>query len=866
MTNANIRLRAAWLGGLALNLGLAAPAACAQIASTITFQLPAQDLAKTLRTIARQGGREILFADQVVRGKRAPAIRGQFTVEEAVRAATAGSGLVVEDRAGALMVMRPPQASQDDRTDRDEVTVTGTRIRGTEGPSPVIVTTRRDIEKQGIPDLTAFSRVIPQNYTGGQNPGVAGGGEQGGQNNINNATTLNLRGLGPDATLTLINGHRLPYDALNQGVDIGTVPLAAIERIEIIADGASALYGSDAVGGVANILLRRDFDGLETSARYGRATQGGAEQQQYSAVTGGRWASGGIMAALEHSRTSPILADQRDYTRELVAEQMLGSRTRQTSGVLAGHQRLTPDATLEIDAQFTDRASEKANAFFVTSGLTTNGQINLPEVRSYSITPSLNVALGRWETTLQMTRGRSRTQSNTRRFTSGRETAATILYQNWLTNLEASAEGPLFLLPGGDARLAFGGGARWFSLDAKTMSSSTGVWRTTRDVTERRRSVFGYGELSLPLVSELNRSPLLERLRLSAAMRYESYRGIDRVATPKLGLVYAPLEDITLKLSWGKSFKIPTLDQVSRTREGILLLGSRFVQPSTPLPAGATVFLLGGGNPDLDAERATNRTVAIELRPRFAEGLRIEASYFNIDYRGRIASPITNTLAVLADPLAADFVDRTPTPGQVLDYIATLPLGLSNQTGRPFDPANVAAVVDGSLRNTAQEHVEGFDVALDYRASLGGDNALLLAASASYLDSERQLLPGQPAVPRSGLIFTPPHWRARASVGWEGGDAQLALSVNLVGATLDNSIAADIRPIGTFSTVDLSGSYRPSAGHGLLRGLELRLSVQNLLDKDPDPIRVTDPASIPFDSTNQSPIGRFISVSVTKQW
>lgn len=65
--------------------------------------------------------------------------------------------------------------------------------------------------------MASVSRVIPQNFTGGQNPGVVGGGDQGGYSNVNNSTTLNLRGLGSDATLTLINGHRLPYDAVNQG-------------------------------------------------------------------------------------------------------------------------------------------------------------------------------------------------------------------------------------------------------------------------------------------------------------------------------------------------------------------------------------------------------------------------------------------------------------------------------------------------------------------------------------------------------------------------------------------------------------------------------------------------------------------------
>jgi outer membrane receptor for ferrienterochelin and colicin len=91
--------------------------------------------------------------------------------------------------------------------------VTGTRIRGATGPSPVVVMTRRGLEEQGIPDMACASRIIPQNFTGGQNPGVAGGGEQSGYNNINNSTTLNLRGLGSDATLTLINGRRLRAEA-----------------------------------------------------------------------------------------------------------------------------------------------------------------------------------------------------------------------------------------------------------------------------------------------------------------------------------------------------------------------------------------------------------------------------------------------------------------------------------------------------------------------------------------------------------------------------------------------------------------------------------------------------------------------------
>src|SRR3546814_3459435 len=97
-------------------------------------------------------------------------------------------------------------------------------------------------------------------------------------------SALNLRGLGPDATLTLFNGHRVAYDAIGQGVDISAVPLAAVDRIEVLTDGSSALYGSDAVGGVANVILRRDYDGAVASARVGGATDGGDFEQQYNLV------------------------------------------------------------------------------------------------------------------------------------------------------------------------------------------------------------------------------------------------------------------------------------------------------------------------------------------------------------------------------------------------------------------------------------------------------------------------------------------------------------------------------------------------------------------------------------------------------
>ncbi|MFN3945629.1 MAG: TonB-dependent receptor plug domain-containing protein [Allosphingosinicella sp.] len=731
----------------------------------------------------------------------------------------------------------------------------------------MIVTTRRELEEGGVSDLAGFTRTLPQNFTGGTNPGIAGGGQQGGQSNINNSAALNLRGLGPDATLTLVNGHRLAYDALNQGVDISAIPLAAVERIEVIADGASALYGSDAVGGVANIILRRAYDGLQTTARIGASTEGGNVQQQYSAVTGGRWRSGGAMLALDHNRTTPILAGDRHYASSLFPTTTLTLRSAQSSGVLSGHQRITGGVVLEIDAIAMQRKSQKRSPFLSNADLFTNGLATDPTVRSFALAPTVRIDLpARWQAALSATRAVSHTRIYTSRYQNNVPFNSRLIYENRLSGIEASAEGPLFPAPGGDARLAIGGGLRTVALHLDITDFINGNSVTFRNWTEKRDVQFGYGEFSLPLIGPELAFPLIERLTLSAAVRYERWEEIDDVATPRFGMVYQPHRDVLFRASWGKAFKVPTLNQVNQVLQGALLPGTLFApQPQPPLPAGATVLYLGGGNPDLRSERATTWSTAMELRPAFLPGLRLDASYFNIDYRDRIGTALSGTLSSLANPIFRDLITFNPSIAQVTAIIATLPQGLSNQTGRPFNPASVAAIINGTLGNTARERVRGVDLVGEYRIGQSEDDRLLLTAAASYLKSDRQLARNQPVFQRAGTIFNPPNWRARGGIVWQGRQAGLALLGNYVGSTRDVRFPI-VERVGPFVTVDLSASWRSTAPTGPLRGVELRLSVINMLNEEPDTIRNTDQAAPPYDSTNQSPVGRFVGLAVRKDW
>jgi outer membrane receptor protein involved in Fe transport len=840
----------------------------AQSSARVNYDMPAQNLDDALRSIARISGVEILFDADVAAGKKAPALRGALTAEEAVRAVLSGSGLSSGKTDGAILIRTAAGRTLQENSsqpggDGQDIVVTGSRIRGGGGTAPVITTTRQRIEDAGLSDLAGFARIVPQNFTGGQSPGVAGGGDQGGQNNINNSTTLNLRGLGPDATLTLINGHRVAYDALNQGVDISVIPLAAIERVEIIADGASALYGSDAVGGVANIILRRDYDGARVSARFGAATDGGNVQQQYSGVSGARWSSGGFIAALDYNRSTAILARDRDYTGAIDRSQTLIPSQAQASGVIAGRQRLWENVTFEFDAQLAHRTSRKVNAFSATSDVFTLGQINEPEVTTWSITPTIRIDLpARWQASLSATRGVSQTILRARRFASGVETPGRLVYENRFTGLEATAEGPLFQAPGGEARLAVGGGLRTSLLDIHVAQTVAGVTRVSRDATEQRKSRFAYAELSLPLIGVSNRRPLLEGLRLSAAVRYEGYSGVDEIATPKLGVIYQPHRDVELRATWGRSFKLPTLNQLNQIRAGALLPGAIF---TPPVPAGQTVLLLSGGSPDLGAERATTWTISTEVRPRFADGLRLEASWFNIDYRDRIASPVDSVLSALTNLAYRDLVIIDPTADAVNAIIATLPLGLSNQSGQPFNPDDVAGIIDGGLRNAAQERLQGVDISAEYELLNGANERLVLSASASYLESDRRLSAGQLVVERAGRIFNPPNWRSRLGGTWQRDNVRLTSFVNYVGGTLNDQTPVFER-VAPFVTLDLSAHLRTTATHGLLRDLEFRVSAANLLNERPDLIRNPNPASPPYDSTNQSPVGRFISLSVAKSW
>jgi iron complex outermembrane receptor protein len=178
------------------------------------------------------------------------------------------------------------QATAPDATPAPEklerVEVTGSHIKriDVEGVAPVETVTKKDIEKKGYDNLGDVVKDLGVNSFGSTNTVNANSGAPG------NAD-ISLRGLGSDNTLVLLNGQRLPQDALTGTVDINMIPMAAVERIEILKDGASAIYGSDALGGVVNIITVKDFQGTQVSGTQSFSTnEGGGKQTNLSLVNG----------------------------------------------------------------------------------------------------------------------------------------------------------------------------------------------------------------------------------------------------------------------------------------------------------------------------------------------------------------------------------------------------------------------------------------------------------------------------------------------------------------------------------------------------------------------------------------------------
>jgi len=201
----------------------------------------------------------------------------------------------------------------------EKIEITGSSIKRIEGETalPVQVITREDIDKSGA---TTAAEII-RNISASTAPVTDAMSITDGTSGQRGFTGANLRGLGASSTLILLNGRRMANFATpgdNAGVDLNSIPAGAIQRVEVLKDGASAIYGTDAIGGVINFITRKDYQGLDLAATYNKTKEGGAGKQTFT-ISGGtgdlRKDGFNIFGALDVQQLDAMRSRQREFIR-----------------------------------------------------------------------------------------------------------------------------------------------------------------------------------------------------------------------------------------------------------------------------------------------------------------------------------------------------------------------------------------------------------------------------------------------------------------------------------------------------------------------------------------------------------------------
>ena len=295
------------------------------------FNLPAEPLPQAILEFYRQSGVEAIYAatPQVLK-LTTRAVAGRMASSTALECMRAGTGLTFSFDSARSVILRPaakipaplppavraviaqPHPLADMTAERlRPITVTGSLIRGVHSAiAPLVYVRRAQLRQAAYPDIEQALYALPMVSLIGPREDL------GVDNNVQYGAGISLRGLGVGATLVLVNGHRQPLGGLTGDfVDVSTIPWSAVQRIEVLPNGASALYGADAVAGVVNIVMRDDFTGTQTEARYG-TTPDGRTEWMFAQLLGTHWRGGHAMIDYQYSDATPLAAASRAYAAD----------------------------------------------------------------------------------------------------------------------------------------------------------------------------------------------------------------------------------------------------------------------------------------------------------------------------------------------------------------------------------------------------------------------------------------------------------------------------------------------------------------------------------------------------------------------
>jgi iron complex outermembrane receptor protein len=868
----------------------------------------------------------------------------------------------------------PSSAPSQEATQVSDLVVTGTNIRGVAPVGSTVTTlTPETLSAAGATTMVQLLEEAPQIFSLGVSEDSRG--QPGGSSNITYGSSINLRGIGAYATLVLVDGHRVvPQGTSGQSVDPSSVPTIMLSRADIEADGASATYGSDAIAGVVNLILKRHVPGVEVNARYGGAP--GYSEYVVGAVGGLEWSTGQFTVSYEHGFHSSLAANARSFTSSNLAPRgggdfrvntcnpgtltigpaggtvtyalPAGGVTQATAGSLvAGTQNLCdnfasatlfPQQTRNSGAfTFDQDVGERVHLFadgivsrrdfaltpaaipativinnaspdFIIPPGGTLGQTSetvgysfagvYPNNQATGFSEEFNVTYGAaiklfhgFSLTLQGGYGYDKDFAFSNRgldsaaltaavangtfnpFQPGPSPSVVAGILNAVSDTPGSAalqvydaklDGPLFSLPGGDVRLALG-------YEAQIENADTGLFQgnppanAAYTVVHRHftRTVnSAYGEAFIPLVGPGNSMPLVRSLDIDVAGRWDSYNDIHAsTINPKFGVNWSPVEGLTLKGTYGTSFRAPIFSQIYGNSSALFV--ANFQDPTCNCSIKGVS--LSGGNLNLKPETATTYSAGVEWRPASLNGAKFSLSYFNINYRNQVIAVLGNLAILGQEQLYAGtgIITRNPTQAFLTSILcngAPCAVNNGNLTG-------AQVFIDGRNQNLSATLAQGFDFEAFYPLVTDHGEFDFDLLGTVYTGFKTAVTASATPVNQLNTIYNPLAFKTRGSVTWKDGPFTAGLVLNYLSG-YENTIPKTVQRVSSYTTLDLHAAYTlfKDDNRGWGKNLRLFVDVTNIGNTSPPFVNVApnNNSGGGYDPTLVNPAGRVVSVGLDK--
>jgi outer membrane receptor protein involved in Fe transport len=351
----------------------------------------------------------------------------------------------------------------------------------------------------------------------------------------------------------------------------------------------------------------------------------------------------------------------------------------------------------------------------------------------------------------------------------------------------------------------------------------------------------------------------VDHLQLDLAARREKYTEFKGSWTPKVGMTWAPVAPLELRMTYGRSTRNPSFDEQD-------VSGNAYLIVPTVEPASGNiqnVLALTGQSSELQPEKATTWTAGFDLHFGEHKAFDLQVTYFDITFRNRIAYPITGDILPAGSNQSpyTSYIHWDPSVEETLHW--TQSPNYFPQPGQ--DPTQIDVIVDNRLQNIAVMHVSGIDGNITYVREVAEVKVSGLLRGEYLMHHDRQVLPGEPRVSLRSTIYNPVALRLRGGFTAERGKFVGALFANYIDRYTDNRLP-ESADIGSWTTVDLNLLYSmPMREHATaLDGMTVGLNVGNLLNQRPP--YVSGANHVNFDGANASALLRFIGIEIGKKW